>query len=118
MHHQLAITVNGEPRDEVVLAAAGPLVGILDLTLEFDRFPARSEMRILRMKADETDHVEGAYRFRRCHWWPQVTTGVFRATELKLRRADGNSVKVPLSDEIIVESRAPAEAAFPVFVAR
>jgi hypothetical protein len=119
MRHRLAITINGQPRDEVALATTQPLDGVIDLTVIFERTAeSGGGVRSLRTTADETDFSDGTYHFQRFLWWPDFGAGVYRARGVQLKFADGNTVEAPLNDEIIVEAHPPAQGDLPVFTAR
>jgi|ERR1700733_4880013 len=118
MRHQLSITINGERRDEVVLATAEPPAGVTELTVIFDRTPNTSGVRFLRMMAGNADFSDGAYHFRRWHAWPESASGAFRARGVLLHFGDGNSVEVPVNDEIVVDIQPAATERLPVFAAR
>jgi hypothetical protein len=118
MRHHLSITVNGEPRDEVALSVAEPLVGLADLTLEFNREQSSNLLGSLYMSADDSDYSDGTYHFQRWRTWPQTTDGVYRARGVTLRFRDGHCVEVPLADHLIVEVRPPAAEELPVFSIR
>jgi hypothetical protein len=118
LRHQLSITINGEPRDEVVLATPEPLNGVIDLTLHFERPPKSNGLPSLQTTADGSDYVDGAYRFRSWRCWPVTREGTYRARCVTLRFADGNTIEAPLSDEIVVALRPPAKADLPIFTAR
>ncbi|HEY0393907.1 MAG TPA: hypothetical protein VGD01_05385 [Candidatus Elarobacter sp.] len=118
MRHHVSITVNGEPRDEVVLATPEPLRNVIDLTLRFDRPSPAAGFRMLRTTADESDYVDGAYHFHRWHWWPEIAAGTYRARGVRLRYADGNAIEAPLDAEVVVEVLPLTAAALPVFSVR
>jgi hypothetical protein len=118
MRHQLSITINGQPRDEVVLATPQPIADVRGLAVVFEavRYPG-DRFRLLRVAADQDDFSEGAYHFRRWQWWPQFTAGLYRARAVTLSYADGNTVEVPLRDEIVVQAHELSTTAVPVFTA-
>jgi hypothetical protein len=118
MRHQITITVNGQMRDEVALAPDRPLDGVVELALQFDRTSAGSGFRCLRTTADDTDYSAGAYRFRHWHWWPQEEAGIYRARAVTATYADGNSISIPLNDDIVVDVQPLDPTSLPGFSAR
>lgn len=119
MRHHLSIAVNGQPRDEVVLATSEPLENITGLTVIFKRSAeSGGGSRFLRAMADTDDFFDGAYRFRRWHWWPNFAAGIYRAQKVEVQYTDGNSFEIPLNDEIVVAAAEPAATEMPVFIAR
>lgn len=118
MRPQRSITINGEPRDEVALFIAEPLADVVDLTLEFNREPPLDRLRALHMTADDNDYFDGAYHFRRWSTYPDTAVGTYRIRGVTLRFPDGHRVEAPLTDDVIVEVRAPAAEELPVFSIR
>jgi hypothetical protein len=118
MPHHLAITINGQPRDEIVLATTERLNRVIELSLEFQRHGAPDGFRLLRSTAEDSDYAGGAYHFHRWHWWPSAGAGTYRARAVRLRFADGNTVDAPLDDDIVVEAKPLAPTGVPSFTAR
>lgn len=110
MYPKLAITINGEPREAVVLEVPEPIPDLSMLVLGFEDYSAPW------VSANRDDYRDGKYHFTPSRGLTGQP-GIHRAQAVKICYTDGSSHVVPLRDEIFIEVIALAKAAAhrPVF---
>lgn len=113
MYPKLAITVNGEPRREIVLEVGQPIPDLRSLSLVFN------DPLAPQFSADDRHYRDGGYHFTPIDVL-RGQPGTYRVRRVGIRYTDGTSESVPLRDTIVIEALAipKSEEHRPVFSAR
>lgn len=94
MHHRFTITVNGQRRRNVLLAAPQPIPDLEYLALDC------TESFAPQFLAGRDDYRCGVYRFALSH---HGRPGTYRAEAVRIKYTDGTSATSPLLATIVIE---------------